>query len=380
MAEKSCDLIIPLEKREFHVFISYAKPDIEIAKKLAGLFKLIDLKVHVAKYEVIKMEDRNWRAGIIKNIKNSCCFIPIYTPNSINRPWVLFETGAAESACLQIIPSRVQGISEKDLMNLPNFGDNYYELYEIDNLKGICIKAVMSKGKTSLSNAKIKVNTVFNDNTEYLDSLIKIAKTRWVFIAGNKPNVISSNISRNTFKNNMKSFIEALTIKLIKAGFSITACPHVEDVGANVLKTAIPLLDTERERNKIKSYVDYQIGGIYPIDKIPNDLGLSQSSKDRWKEHMLDFRMSYLVNQEYLIIVGGNSGTDEEYQAAEHVKNTGISNIKIFAVKCFGGTAQKIFNKLSDEEKGSCSGCNKYAPEKCDYIPEIIKMISGKDN
>jgi hypothetical protein len=177
----------------------------------------------------------------------------------------------------------------------------------------------------------------------------------------------------------MREFVKQLTSNLLRAGISITACPQVETVGKVALLAAEAFV-SQQEKNESAGTAasDYEIGGIYPIDHKLRDLPLSIAAKSKWREHLMNFRKSYLEKQEWLILVGGSHGTKEECEAANSLNKERKAKIKIYPIPCFGGTAAKIFvslRKASVSHLDPCLRCKKrqYPCRNLDAIVEKIR-------
>ncbi len=70
-------------------------------------------------------------------------------------------------------------------------------------------------------------------------------------------------------------------------------------------------------------------------------------------DHIVLFRKTYLANQEWLIAIGGNLGTQEEYEAARDC------GVKVVSIPCFGGTAASTATSAVDGMLAPCKTCTK---------------------
>jgi hypothetical protein len=185
--------------------------------------------------------------------------------------------------------------------------------------------------------------------------IIGLAKKRWVFVAGNTvndPGRSDSGVDWYTttadYENRLREFSESLTELLLENGFSIAACPQVRSLGMHVTERAMSCLDTKHYEGP----VEFRIAGIHPIDREAREIKLSsETAKKKWLDHIMAFRGTYLENQEWLVLIGGNDGTQEEFQAATKC------GVKTFAVPCFGGTAMRVFNKHKSLRIEPCARC-----------------------
>lgn len=343
-------------EKEFIGFISFAEPDKELAENIHFLFKELGYKTFFSKKQLTEVGGTEWRKEVINGIKNSTCIIPICTQKSINRKWVLFELGAAEALGLDRFPARVAGV-KIDEMNLPGVDVTVYDLYNKEQLTqflvNICEKDNKYKSKNELVSF-IETQVLINPRIE---NIITQSKKRWIFIAGND--------AKSDDTERLKMFLENLSVALLKKGFSISSCPQVESVGKVVAQKTTDWI----VENSDDSSSEFKIGGIYPIDReTRKSKSLSTRLQDQWLQHLLAFRKSYLIDQEWLILIGGHEGTFEEYNAAHDL------NVKKYLIPCFGGTAEELWISKKSERMGPCNDCN-YKSKKCD-TKEISEKIA----
>jgi hypothetical protein len=88
-----------MKKKRFWVFISHASQDCNLAKELKSL---ISLAVPSLKNRVFVSSDGNsipqyvkWEMSITDAHKESSVVVALMTPNSVFRPWVMYEAGGA---------------------------------------------------------------------------------------------------------------------------------------------------------------------------------------------------------------------------------------------------------------------------------------------
>ena len=336
-------------------FLSFADPDRELARELSQLFALVKEYAYFATEDLGRAGTPEWRKEIIRQIKKSHSFLPIYTRHSIGRPWVLYESGVADSVGLKRFAARVSNVLPAEIDYLPGGSVLYFDLSTEEGIVALVTSVCKQKGGDK-SEIAARVRRECQDNADLVKRIVAMAKTRWAFIAGNTPRGIEqpgSGVQWYTteadYKVRLKDFSESLTEALLSNGFSIAACPQVRSVGMHVTHKALSCLDTKDYSDP----VEFRISGIFPIDREARELALSETAKKKWLDHILSFRKTYLVDQEWLILIGGNEGTLEEFEAASQC------GVKTFAVPCFGGTALQIFNLRDTCRTEPCTGCKK---------------------
>ena len=325
--------------------------------------------------ELPKARTREWRSKIIEAIRHSACFVPIYTRHSLRREWVLYESGIADACKLHRLPARVASVSPSEIADLPSPGAYVYDLSEKDLLARLIINVCIHDGEDE----GIITPKVYNvvQESPLAERICQLSRTRWVFVAGNYPeNAALPNSGLNWFTtrqeylDRLKRFCEMLTEILFDKGFSVSASPQVEAVGMHVITKAVDYLDNVKHL----PHVDFAIGGIHPIDREARKSSLSETARRKWLDHIMEFRKSYLSNQEWLVLIGGNEGTNEEYDAAKK------SKVKIMPIPCFGGTAAIIYSRASEDITGPCVHCAK-RNGLCETreIEQIVLALKGSE-
>lgn len=218
-------------------FISHSHDDNKITELLANLFKKITLNQIAPWYSSDKSASGGismgemWFAEIIKQIEESNVLIPIVTPNSINRPWLYFESGIAQSikTCLiipvcigigrdQIYPplSQYQTFQLSDYRSFKEFIEKILNKYGVTFDEDFA-KAQIEKTISELS--KIKFEDIYNDpkTNELIKDLKNHIDKRFVDI-WERPNVhiTDTNLTDsvlNIVHDNKKSF-SSYTISL----------------------------------------------------------------------------------------------------------------------------------------------------------------------
>lgn len=348
-----------MDKKKFTAFISYANADKELAENIKSLFNFMGHEVYFAPIALREEAGAEWRSKVIKGIQESQCIIPIYTRNSIHRPWVLYELGVADAFALPKFPARVSEISPEET-NVPGKDVQIFKLFDLGDLIDLFTNAISLPEKQSGDTArkmKVKANVKqWLASRRETKSIIDKARTRWVFVAGSLPQNLGMEDKDQTtiinteadFNKKVLGFLSMLTEKLFEGGFSVASCPQVQTVGRIVTAEAISWITKNNQQTN-----RYRIGGIYPIDRDLRKLDIDENYKSIWKSHLLEFRKMYMQEQEWLLIVGGNEGTNEEYSAAKEM------NIKVFPFPCFGGMGFQLWQRNEDLRRPPCSVCRK---------------------
>lgn len=333
--------------KTYDVFVSFAEPDRVLAEKLCELFRAVGLKPFFAPKNLLRVAPSDWQIGILdKGLKESNCFLPIFTRESLQRRWVLFEAGAAAALKLTFKIAQVDGISDKDVNEFPfTHGFYHYKLFKKDDLKEL-IKSIGRERHAHVSGNPTEfdrhVDEVFLDEYELVESVTCKAHRRWVFIAGNLPKNDSNGGLLD--RRHIKSFVTKLSERLLEKGFNISACPQVKHVGKAALDAVAEWMESGKCCPITGCKVECEIAGIYPIDRAFRNQGQGGSVlQDRWTKHIMQFRKSYLANKDWLILVGGNEGSTEEFQAVEELNQERLHHIKVCFITCFGGAAKKIW-------------------------------------
>jgi len=365
-----------MQKKKYVAFLSFAHPDKELVTCLRNLFRQLNKDAFFSPQslqELPKTKTKEWRRKIIDAVRDSVCFVPIYTRHSLRREWVLYESGAADAYKKQRFPARSASVSPSEIEDLPSPSDFVYDLSDKNQLAQLITNVCVHDGDDEGMIRPRVHNLVLT--SPLADELCKLARTRWVFVAGNYPdNAALPTSGINWFTNRadylerLKRFCGMLTEALLERGFSICACPQVDAVGMHVTAQAVAHLDNIHH----PSHVEFAIGGIYPIDREARKTELSETARRKWRDHIMEFRKSYLANQEWLILIGGNEGTKEEHDAAKETK------VKVMTIPCFGGMAASLHAKATDSVKGPCGHCIKRNGQ-CEVkdIQQIVTVLSG---
>ena len=99
---------------QFDVFISYAAGDSAIADELRGDLERNGLKCFMAEKDIQVATE--WQDSIRAALIGSKRVLVLLTPRSVNRPWVLMETGAAWALGKALIPA-LSHVAANDLLD-----------------------------------------------------------------------------------------------------------------------------------------------------------------------------------------------------------------------------------------------------------------------
>jgi len=197
------------------------------------------------------------------------------------------------------------------------------------------------------------------------NKIITRTKKRCVYIIGSKPEFNSESDARE-WELKSEFFIKDITKKLLDRGFHIASFPIVPHVGHIVFHEVWEL-------DRIKQY---NIAGIYMIDKEIRPEQINEKVEESvWYEKLLDFRKSYLQDMDFVIIIGGSKGTEEEYRAARDISKK--NPIEFIPIPCFNGCGNYIFNTRDSFINHSiCMKCIKNTNiTKCPNVDKIIDML-----
>src|SRR6185369_15274176 len=154
---------------------------------------------------------------------------------------------------------------------------------------------------------------------EELKQVARLARMSWAFIAGSRPEcdiyrpaIEVEHALGRTGEATLRLITRDITRALLNAGFSITSCPEVPDVGNVVQETVLGEILSSRGISKDR----YRIAGLYSIDRVLGDNQESRMKRRHIESWLLDLRKTYLAPNECILVLGGNRGTEEEVNAA----------------------------------------------------------------
>ncbi len=134
------------QHKRFAAFISFAEPDKELAELIRDLFYSIDTPVYTAPSELPEAGTPEWRQAIIRAIRESSAFVPIYTRHSLRRPWVLYESGVADAFKLPRFPALVSSISKQGIADLPSRDAFIYDLWNDESIANLLTNVTLQQG------------------------------------------------------------------------------------------------------------------------------------------------------------------------------------------------------------------------------------------
>jgi hypothetical protein len=120
------------------IFISHASADRLIAERLAARFEACDprLKTFVSSRAGDIGTDSAWLPSAQTALQHSDAYVILLSPNSVLRPWVSFEAGAAWFSGRTCVPVRVGGLTPEEVP-LPLSGQQLYDLASPDEARAI---------------------------------------------------------------------------------------------------------------------------------------------------------------------------------------------------------------------------------------------------
>lgn len=113
------------------IFISHAVANSNIAQSLADVLEgaCDDVATFVASRPGDIRADENWLGEIERALKEADAYIILLTPESVLRPWVNFEAGAAWFFQRQLIFVRIQALAPEDIPT----PISSHQVYALDN-------------------------------------------------------------------------------------------------------------------------------------------------------------------------------------------------------------------------------------------------------
>jgi TIR domain len=367
---------------KYDAFISYADPDIDLAQDLNELFEAAGLKTFFAPKNLPKMSAQNWEKDILENaLKKSRCFVPIFTRESLKRRWVLFESGAAAASKLAFFVTHVDGIEASDVNLFPYMHNKIYcKLHRRDDLQQLVLNVAQLKYRESsdLVEQTQRVDKLFNGHNVLVEKILCKARRRWVFIAGNTPKVTSK--AGVMPAKDIPNFVRLLSAQLMESGFNLSACPQVTAVGKVVLKTAQKRIADGKTCSTTGCEADCEIAGIYPIDRVLSLTGVSSKRiMERWSGLLLQFRQTYLSNKEWVVIIGGNKGSEEEFHTVCKLNQSRDLGIRVCLITCFGGVSRDLknsvdFNSAKELYFDGCAGW-KQAQGYIQLVENVVNLM-----
>lgn len=365
--------------QEYPVFLSFADPDMKLAEALHRVLLQIGVNSFCAPEAPSRGMPTQWPSGILdKGIGLSRCVVLLCTPNSLTRPWVLFELGAAAALRKDCFCACVQSVKDSEIDAIPDpFRAFHYRLNDKNRLKDLLGHIGTSALGQEDEKLQYDIDSLFASQHQTVRDLMSLASERWVFIAGNVPR--KGTKTSATRKRHLRTFVRDMTAQLLRSGFSVTACPQVKPVGKVALDAAESFVAGRGAAVPFGTVsVDYDIGGLYPVDRyIRRKPFGSARTQSKWQEHLMTFRRSYLQKHEWLVLVGGTEGTTEEYEAVQTLNKDRRTQIRTYPIPCFGGSAREIFQTLRHLHSSYLKPCIecKGQSRPCSRIPAIVEHM-----
>lgn len=321
----------------YDAFISFAEPDKQLAEELWCVLRDVGLTAYYSKEDLGRRGSADWRGNIHNAIKSSRCFLPVMTRSSIGRPWVLYEAGAADALGRPTIAARVDDLSTKELKEIPS-GDVW--AHQVSNEKGLqdLVLAIARARDGDGANETTYVRAM--ETSSHVANVLRLARTRWVFVAGSRPHGGAPYLPRVSVADRsglagegvLTHIARDLTRSLLGAGFSVISCPEVPHVGAVVTETAMDLMESQ-ESIPIDRF---RLGGLYPTVRLALIREASPSRRATVSAWLDDYRAKYLAPAEWILVLGGNDGTEDEVRIARD------ENTKVCALRALGGASERI--------------------------------------
>ena len=272
------------------------------------------------------------------------------TRNTLRRSWVIYETGAADALNIERIPDRVAGIAHHEIAMIPGEQRFAHDLFDRQSVEDLVVK-VLRKSRGLEAQHEQAYRKALRDSEE-LNRLIELASERWVFIAGN---LLESEYSTRYPRSmsvegkeygplDVSRFVtRQVTTLLLESGFSVASCANIESVGLEVMNAA----HTWMEGRKVNRIDNYRIGELYSIDRAVRGEVASQQ-REYFEKTIAQFRASYLKLNEWLLILGGNTGTWEEFEAAKN-----LEGLRVTAIPALGGVAKRLWTERQSLNLGT---------------------------
>ena len=281
------------------------------------------------------------------------------TRNTLRRSWVIYETGAADALNIERIPDRVAGIAHHEIAMIPGEQRFAHDLFDRQSVEDLVVKG-LRKSRGLEAQHEQAYRKALRDREE-LNRLIELASERWVFIAGNLPESEYSTRYPRSMSVEGKEYgsldvsrfvTRQVTTLLLESGFSVASCANIESVGLEVMNAA----HTWMEGRKVNRIDNYRIGGLYPIDRAVRGEVASQQ-REYFEKTIAQFLASYLKLNEWLLILGGNTGTWEEFEAAKN-----LEGLRVAAIPAFGGGSQETMDGTAVSESRNSVGIPNRGP------------------
>lgn len=139
-----------------NIFISHAVANRNIARSLADILEAAreDVTTFLASRPGDIGADENWLRGIERALQDADTYIIVLTPESVLRPWVNFEAGAAWFFQRQLVFVRIQALSTDDIP-LPINSRQIYMIDDKEQLLAVFKSLALPLPEPELAVAKI---------------------------------------------------------------------------------------------------------------------------------------------------------------------------------------------------------------------------------
>ncbi len=358
------------EPKGYAAFLSYAHPDLALVEAVQRLLAVVDLPVFVADEALKKAGTPEWERELHNAIRNSSCFVPLLTPSSLKKPWVLYESGAADACGLRKIPGRVMAVSMGDLTQLPLGNVLTYDLFDEEQLCNLVLSVLEGYDPARRSGIGTVLEKVLIKSDE-LRQVARLARSRWVFIAGSRPEgdvyrpaITIEHASDRTGEATLRLITRDITLALLGAGFSVMSCPEVPDVGKIVQETVLELIMSGSGLSRDR----FRIAGLYAIDRMFGDDQAAQAKRSYIDAWLMDLRKGYLLPTECLLVLGGNRGTEEEVRAARQL------GLRICSIPNLLGYGQALYAEAHHESHFPVTAEDRiWNPDVCQRLVSFVQ-------
>ena len=339
-------------KKRYAAFLSFANQDRDLVKMVYGLFGDVGLPTYFAPSNLPQHGTPDWRHAILDAVRDSASFVPIVTRHSLIRSWVLFESGAADAAGINHFPARVSSVRLEDMASIPKTHESWvFELSRFESIKDLIRNVYREfRGSRELERNSRTIDTAIR-GSKHTEPIMKLAEKRSVFIAGSVPNDLAD-LRAMTINGDpalqeekaLEKMADGLTRALLEADFDVASCSEVPHVGASVADAANNWLSDRRAPIESDRYT---IGGLYPIDRERREADMDPRERTQWQNLFMKYRASYLVPHEWLLVLGGNDGTQEEIDAARALRT-----VKVCSIPSIGGVGRTYWKKSRSFKRG----------------------------
>lgn len=118
------------------VFISHATANARLARALADALENLGATTFLSSRAGDIQADEDWLRGIERGLQGADAYIILLTPESILRPWVSFESGAAWFSKKQLLFVRIQALAPEDIP-MPVASRQTYAVDDAEQLEAI---------------------------------------------------------------------------------------------------------------------------------------------------------------------------------------------------------------------------------------------------